>query len=255
MAVKPTNPIIRIAESDVVLPIGGIPNKTPPTGALLTVGYDEDGSFAADHFNYITDNIGGYLQYLVDSIDENNTVISDLQQQITDNKNTIDKLIPSVGEIYHTESTENPADKFGVGTWTLIEESFLVGYQSGDPDFGTVGGTGGVREHSHAATTTTTTTTTVQDHVLTEAELPSHQHALPEGGADNAVYGTTTDSNILVEDWNNETTTSTRSLTKAVGGDQGHDHGATSSSSSSTSLTVNSNLPPYRVVYIWRRTA
>ena len=38
MATKPTNPIIRIAESDTTLPIGGIPNKTPPTGALLTVG-------------------------------------------------------------------------------------------------------------------------------------------------------------------------------------------------------------------------
>ena len=102
MAIKPTNPIIRIAESDVVLPIGGIPNKTPPTGALLTVGYDEDNSFAADHFNYIADNLAQYIKYLVDSVDENNTVVSNLQQQITNNRLIIDRLIPSVGEIYHT---------------------------------------------------------------------------------------------------------------------------------------------------------
>lgn len=251
----PSTPLLRIAESDTTLPVAGGPNKIAPTGNLLTVGYDKNNSFGAQHFNYFADNAGEYLQYLVDCVTDLNTTIEGLQDQIDDNETAINRLVPSVGEIWITEGSENPATKFGVGTWTRIEESFLVGFQSGDPDFGTIGGTGGVRTHTHTATTTTTTTTTVADHVLTEAEMPSHQHALPEGGADNAVYGTTTDTNIQVEDWNNQTTTPTRSLTRATGGGQGHDHDATSSSTSTTTVNSQGNLPPYRVVNIWRRTA
>ena len=68
--------------------------------------------------------------------------------------NTVNALIPSVGEIYITLSEENPNLKFG-GTWEQIKDVFLLA--SGD--IYSVGSTGG--EATHA---------------LTIEEMPSHVH-------------------------------------------------------------------------------
>ena len=250
----PSTPLLRIAENDTTLPVAGGPNKIAPTGNLLTVGYDKNNSFGAQHFNYFADNAGEYLQYLVDCVNDLNSTVESLQDQINDNETAINRLVPSVGEIWITEGSEDPATKFGVGTWTRIEESFLVGFQSGDPDFGIIGGTGGVREHSHVGTTTTTTTTTVADHILTVQELPStapftlQSSTLQSGGTDPA------NSNPLGGDADPNAVGASNNI-NWNGGGQGHDHTATSTSTSSTSLSVNGNLPPYRVVNIWRRTA
>lgn len=50
------------------------------------------------------------------------------------------------------------------------------------------------------------------------SEFGSHAHALPEGGADYAVYGTTVDTNLQVEDFSTSITTTVRSLTDTAGG-------------------------------------
>ena len=63
-----------------------------------------------------------------------------------------------VGSIYQSTVATSPATLFG-GTWTALNNRFLVGFGSGDPDFGTAGVTGG------AKTVT-----------LTEAQIPSHTH-------------------------------------------------------------------------------
>jgi hypothetical protein len=70
------------------------------------------------------------------------------------------------------------ASVFGRGTWTKINEgAFLVTYLSGDPDFGTIGGTGGFKtatvpdhaDHTHdvSADTVDVSTTTTDVTVLT----------------------------------------------------------------------------------------
>lgn len=249
----PSTPLLRIAENDTTLPVAGGPNKIAPTGNLLTIGYDKNNSFGAQHFNYFADNAGEYLQYLVDCVQDLNTTIenleTNLQNQIDENETSINRLVPSVGEIWITEGSENPATKFGVGTWARIEESFLVGFQSGDPDFGTVGDTGGTRTHNHTFTSTVTTSSNGGESLT----IPRNGW-----GADGIPPDSTTSKTsgrILVGSGNVE-------LNETLESVNGADNNVTVNSSNHThSVAVNgstsssTNLPPYRVVNIWRRTA
>ena len=90
-------------------------------------------------------------------------------------------LIYPVGSVYTnaTDST-NPGTLLGFGTWVAIEGECVVGYKSGDGDFGSVG--------SVAAGEKT--------HTLTEAEMPAHTHGVQtfSGGATQG-NGTSSNTN------------------------------------------------------------
>lgn len=63
-----------------------------------------------------------------------------------------------VGSIFLSVSSSNPNTLLGFGTWVRIAEGqFLVGYKSGDVDFGTLEGTGGSKTHTHNVDVTSTT--------------------------------------------------------------------------------------------------
>lgn len=79
MATQPTNPIIRIAESDVNLPSTGQINKNQPSSTLQTTGFDDDQVVTAEELNYIFDNFGEWLEYLVLEDTDTNTRIDDLE--------------------------------------------------------------------------------------------------------------------------------------------------------------------------------
>lgn len=61
----------------------------------------------------------------------------------------------SVGDIIHTENSNNPSEKYG-GTWIKIASGrALVGYDSLQTEFNTVGKTGGskyLQKHKHTIT-------------------------------------------------------------------------------------------------------
>lgn len=135
-------------------------------------------------------------------------------------------LIYPVGSIYLSTGSVNPGMFFG-GTWEQIQDKFLLAagssYSAGDY--------GGAASHVH----------TTQGHVLTEYEMPAHGHASylnSSSGNDKTVRGRvnyTDNSPAGWVDW---------SYMSTVGGNGSHSHGDTGS---------GSNMPPYLVVYIWKR--
>ena len=148
------------------------------------------------------------------------------------------KMLYPVGSYYANDSNStNPATLFGFGTWVRVEGMALMGCDgTGAGTFGTPGNQGGSLTHEHIAWGT----------ALTAAHMPPHSHMLPEGGSSSSVYGIATDQpSVKTEDFTGNTTSTNRSLTSSVGSGASHTH----------TIGYASSLPPYRVVYLWRRTA
>lgn len=57
----------------------------------------------------------------------------------------------AVGDIVYRNEPTDPALVYGYGTWAMIGGKFLVGYLALDPDFGTVGATGGAKTKAISA--------------------------------------------------------------------------------------------------------
>lgn len=121
-----------------------------------------------------------------------------------------------IGSVFLAVVSTNPATLLGFGTWTQIaRDRFLVG-QGVDADFDTAEETGG------AKTVT-----------LTEAQMPAHTHnqmRLPT--ATGAVVGFTVDTSM------SGTPATSGVETGSKGGGQAHP-----------------NVPPYFVVYVWKRVS
>ena len=132
----------------------------------------------------------------------------------------IDALsIYPVGSIYMSVNNTSPANLFG-GTWQQLKDRFLLG--AGDTY--TNGATGGEATH-----------------VLTTDEIPSHNHdiGLNASTGTKLGWGTDTPGNYapnLNSIANTGVYTGSRFIALDRGGGQAHN-----------------NMPPYLVVYIWKR--
>ena len=62
---EPTNPLLVWANQDVVLPNAQRPNKKLPQAELVETGWDLSQKPAADEWNYLLNNYGEYLSWLV----------------------------------------------------------------------------------------------------------------------------------------------------------------------------------------------
>jgi hypothetical protein len=121
-----------------------------------------------------------------------------------------------VGDILQTLNTSSPEDRWPGTEWESIAGRVLVGLDSAQTEFDTIGKEGGEKAHT-----------------LTVDEMPSHRHtqtryadALAVSGGDQGVLSAGTSS------------VSTGQQTLYSGGGQAHN-----------------NLQPYKVVYMWLRTA
>ena len=141
-----------------------------------------------------------------------------------------------IGSIYiNAAVATNPGTLLGFGTWVSFGSGrVLVGVDSGDSAFDTLGETGGSKDaivvsHSHSATSSVTD--------------PGHTHSMN-------TYQTGYDQNqnrVSMDSWNTPSTFNTNSATTGIT--------VSTSVSSSGSSGTNANLQPYITVYMWRRTA
>lgn len=140
-----------------------------------------------------------------------------------------------VGDIKYTTNSANPSTYIG-GTWEAYGEGLvLVGVDAGQTEFDTVGETGGVKE---VTLTAAQSGLPAHDHDVTD---PGHQHANPGAEASpffseiGPSYGVTIPSTEV-------TSVAATGLTvDAV--------------AAAPAAEAHTNLQPYGVVYIWRRTA
>ena len=123
-----------------------------------------------------------------------------------------------VGSVFLSVVATNPGTLLGYGTWVAFGAGrMLVGLDSGDPSFDTVEETGGAKTHT-----------------LTTTEIPAHNHqTLRERSATTG--GTTT---LIARTSDTSSTVDTNVFTENTGSGGAHN-----------------NLPPYIVVYMWKRTA
>lgn len=142
-------------------------------------------------------------------------------------------LIYPVGCVYISVNNINPQTIFG-GTWVQIKDAFLLACG----DTYSNGATGGEAEH-----------------VLTEAEMPTHSHY--PVGATNTERG----------DWTLATIREIASRSGKLGMASGSDRYGFASNTAwddialraqtgpAGSGTAHNNMPPYLAVYMWKRTA
>ena len=146
-----------------------------------------------------------------------------------------------VGSIYTNAAVStNPATLLGFGTWSAFGAGrVMVGLDAGNAAFDTAQETGGSADAITVSHTHTYSGTT--------GSVGDHQHSAPSGfvnafgSGSSGTRGTYMSSN-----------TGTRDLTEGAGG---HDHSFSGTTASTGSSATNANLPPYIVVYMWRRTA
>lgn len=145
--------------------------------------------------------------------------IADALEKISNSYGQICNKIYPVGSIYISVNASNPNTLFG-GTWEKIRDRFLLadGY---DYDAGDIGGE--------------------EEHTLSISEMPSHAHE-PNGNTmmyDSGGHGNSGGTSKTVGGYAfmKGNGYATRYTTNAGGGNS------------------HNNMPPYLVVYMWKRTA
>jgi microcystin-dependent protein len=121
-----------------------------------------------------------------------------------------------VGCIYQSTVSTSPATLFG-GTWTALDSVFLVA-KGAAGTFSTPGATGGSE---------TVTLTAAQ------SGLPAHTHTIKYSGSFTSGYSALSRNNAFESDAS----------------------GMVGTSTAANAASAHSNLPPYKVVYMWERTA
>lgn len=152
----------------------------------------------------------------------------------------LDSTYP-VGSIYMSVNSTSPATLFG-GTWSQLQNRFLLGAGSSY----TAGNTGGA-----ATVTLTTAQMPAHTHTFTGSSATtssdSHTHTVPNTKGDNSGSGN------KCESWSSASA-SGRTVTTSS---DSHTHTVTAKGTNSNTGGDGShnNMPPYLVVYMWKRTA
>lgn len=243
---------LRWASVNETDPISGENNKSAPPAQVKSSGLKRYQAEPRQWNNYLKYETYEAIKSLQDQI-------TNLTQADTDNQALL-QLIFSVGDVWVTKSGDDPAVRFGFGTWEKVEGKFIVSTSSTDADFSPVGKTGGVKTHTH------NDNFSVNSHTLTEAQVPTYvhnhdyrdrYHAENIGSLSSSPY-----RELMPSNYNNaigsgdrdgdnncwlyyDTTTETDTF----GGGGSHSHGLSGGVSNATVL------PPYEAMNVWERVA
>ena len=173
-----------------------------------------------------------------------------------------------VGTIYTSTSGTNPASTFGFGTWEAFGAGkVLVGQDTGDTSFDTLGETGGSKDaivvsHTHTVSASGTTSSEgAHTHTFsgTTGAAGAHSHTFAGQYSGNFDY---TPGNYQGIYPSGEYPTSsvadhTHSFSGTTASNGAHTHtvSVSGTAASSGSSGTNANLQPYIVVKMWKRTA
>lgn len=220
---------------------------------ITSINEDEDTLIVSRRWVVVDQLQEGFTDYVArakaqKALDLINGIESKIESFVKEIANTVvnekfEKAYP-VGYILYSEIGTNPSEYLGFGTWKLYGQGqVLVGYNSSDSTFNTVGKTGGSK------------TTT-----LSVSNLPSHTHNL--GTVKVTTRGTWTYNDPDVNHSQVFRLNETDSLAKGVtivGGSGEYPPTGEYSLSGDVSYTGSgasfNNLQPYKVVYIYKRTA
>lgn len=149
-----------------------------------------------------------------------------------------------VGAVFLGVVDTNPATLLGYGGWTQVAQGqLLAGFKTGDSSFGTVQGTGGAKTAT-----------------LTTNELPAHTHGVTDPTHNHTqnshTHAVGNVGKLATGGTSNLTGSADASSTTATA-----DAATATNIAAATGITINSAgsgaafsiLPPYFVVYIWRR--
>lgn len=155
------------------------------------------------------------------------------------------QAIYPVGTVYtNAANTANPSTLFGFGTWEEIGAGrVLVGQNTSDTLFDTLGETGGSKDAIVVSHTHTVQSGGEHAHTIND---PGHSHTF---SAYNTLGQGGNEVNVLDGPHSKGTSNSTTGIT--INSTGSHTHAMNSVGESGT----NANLQPYIVVKMWKRTA
>jgi len=234
---------------NIVVKTSGGTGVTVPNGAVLQLYCD--GINCHTSLNYLTSpTLGGTPTAPTATYGTNTTQIA-----TTAFVQAALQAIYPVGTLYtNTANITNPATLLGFGTWVEIGSGkVLVGQDTGDALFDTLGETGGSKDaivvsHGHTGST---------------GNAGAHNHSVNDPTHSHQQYTIGENSGIRVTDhsgsdtWEGEayrgfyTTASATGISLNGVGDHTHTVTVNSTGSSGT----NANIQPYIVVKMWTRTA
>lgn len=159
-----------------------------------------------------------------------------------------------VGARIEFETDTDPNKLYPWQTWVQRKGEFAYAYD----DSHAIGTTGGEATHTLSASEMPShshiysNATGVQGHALTWNEMPSHTHGIhwvgatsPQGGGSNPQFG------VAQVALGNQQSGS-------AGSNWSHNHGLSKSNANTTNTgsgAAHNNMPPYRAVAVWVRTA
>jgi hypothetical protein len=152
-----------------------------------------------------------------------------------------------IGSVYLAVVSTNPATLLGFGTWSRIAEGqMLVGYKSGDADFGTVEGTGGAKTVSIAHTHTG------PSHTHTG---PSHTHSVLDMATANYDYYGGVASNTGQPEGRDYLVAGHNHPDTGAAGTSDTGAGGTGNTGAMSANATPSIINPFFTIYAWKRVS